>query len=82
MIPIMFLLNDKRKSVRGIVRQCSLLLQVVNLREGKEQPKDLMSIEARLHSCFQTFLLWVTLRAQQTGTLYCGLNSAYSADNF
>lgn len=82
MIPIMFLLNDKRKSVRGIVRQCSLLLQVVNLREGKEQAKDLMSIEARLHSCFQTFLLWVTLRAQQTGTLYCGLNSAYSADNF
>lgn len=46
MIPIMFLLNDKRKCVRGIIRQCSLLLQVVNLREGKEQAKDLMSIEA------------------------------------
>lgn len=58
-------LTNKRRYVQRIVRQCILLPQLVDLRGGWELARDWMASEAISRPCFETFLPWVMLGAQQ-----------------
>lgn len=54
-------LKDKSLYVWEIVRQCSLLPQLVDLRRVRSRLGTEEAVEPRSHPCFQT---WVTLGPQ------------------